>query len=242
MSFEHKFLIGQEYSNYANLDTLEGSVNFNYWRVDLLHADTYIQVVQDVMTLTKDIIDTDTGNYRWYTSFTLPTVPNNCYRFAIIDTADNDYVKYLSDPIEIVNSTDGLILCKYRNAVNILNYNYATLTSFYNVAHVELLKRKPATPINTGGYNKADGSFFRVRTVRTKTYEFVTGWFDEDEHDATNTMIFHNDLQLAIDGIYTDFNFPEDGSYDPAWEENYEYIQVAFRLEQDNQSTSNKAL
>ena len=241
-TYNHPFLVGQSYSFYANNDVLDTSTTFNYWRVDLVHEDSFIQVYQDVMTLNKDIIDATTGDYRWYSTFTFPTVTNNCYRFVIIDTANSDAVLYISDTIESVDSSDGLILCKFRNGVNIQNYNYVGLPTFYNIFHVELNKRKPLSQKNTGGYDLADGSFFRVRTVRTKTHEFVTGWFNEDEHDATDIMIIHSDLQLGIDGSYTAYNSGEDGGYEPPWEENYEVVQVAFRLEQENESSSNKAL
>jgi hypothetical protein len=238
--YNHKYVTSQEYSTYANNESLEDNANFASWRVDLVHADSFIPAVQSVMTLTKDIISgTD---YRWYSKFTFPVVPNNCYRFVIIDTAASDAVLYISDTLESVDSSEGLILSKFRNGVNIQNYNYAGLPTFYNVFHVELNRRKPLSQKTTGGYDLADGSFFRVRTVRTKTYEFVTGWFDEQAHDATDVMAIHSDLQLAIDGNYLAFNSGEDGGYEPPWEENYEVIQVAFRLEQKNESSSNRAL
>jgi hypothetical protein len=239
-TYDHKYLTDHQYTIYANNDTLDTNVSFNDWRVDLVHADSFVQVVNDVMTLTKDIISgTD---YRWYSTFTFPVVDNNCYRFVIIDTADSDAVLYISNEIESVDSSEGLILCKFRNGVNIQNYNYEGLPSFYNIFHVELDKRKPLSQKNTGGYDKADGSFFRVRTVRTKTYEFVTGWFDENEHDATDIMLIHSSLQLGIDGNYTVYNSGEDGGYEPPWQDNYQLIQVAFRLEQENESSSNRAL
>ena len=239
-TYNHKYVTSQEYSSYSNNDTLEDNVNFNYWRVDLVHADSFVQVVNDVMTLTKDIVSG--SSYRWYTTFTFPVVENNCYRFVIIDTANSDAVLYISDTLESVDSSTGLMLVKYRNAVNMQNYNYAALPTFYNVFHVELSKRKPLPQKTVGGYDLADGTFFRVRTVRTKTHEFITGWFDEEEHDATDVMSIHSDLQLAIDGNYLAYNSGEDGGYEPPWEENYELIQVSFRMEQENESSSNKAL
>jgi hypothetical protein len=49
-------------------------------------------------------------------------------------------------------------------------------------------------------------------------------------------------LQLGIDGNYTVYNSGEDGGYEPPWQDNYQLIQVAFRLEQENESSSNRAL
>lgn len=240
MTYNHKYITGQIYSNYANLDNLETSVNFNYWRVDLVHADSFIQVVQDVMTLTKDIIDSDTGNYRWYTTFTFPQVPNNCYRFVIIDTT-SDAVVYISDTFE-VTTNNGLILCKWRNAKNMLNYNYQTLTSFYNVSHFELKRRKPNIVIQRNGYELSDGSFEPVRTVRGKTHEYVTGWFDEKEHDAMNALIIQSDVQVDINGLYISVIFTEDTTYETDYQEDYEFIQAGFRLEQPDQASNNKAI
>lgn len=239
-TYEHKYLINQSYSHYANIDTLETNANFNYWRVDLVHADSFVQVVTDVMTLTKDIVSgTD---YRWYTKFTFPSVPNNCYRFVIIDTANSDAVLYISDELKSVSSDDGLILFKYRNAKNILNYNYEGLPTFYNIFHVEVKKRKPNVNLSRDGYDLTSGTFKPVRTVRTKNYEFVTGWFDENEHDAMSATLIHSDLQLGIDGNYLAYTLPEDGGYDTDWQEDYEVITTGFRLEQNNESSSNKAI
>lgn len=241
MRYKHKYVPGENYAFYNNSDDLEDNVNFNYWAFDLVHSDTFLPVYQDVTILEKDIISgTD---YRWYAdSFEFPSVPSGCYRFVILDLADSEKVLYISDEIEVLDSTEGLVYCKFRNDKNISNYNYETLTSFYNLFHVELLRRKPLKPQITQGYDLSGGSFKRVRTTVTKTYEFVTGWFDEVEHDAMQDMIIHNDLNLAYSGNFNAMNFPDDSEYSIEWQENYEFIQASVRLEQNDKSSSKKAV
>jgi hypothetical protein len=240
MAYKHKFVVGENYAFYNNADDLETNANFTYWGFDLVHSDTFTSVYDDVTTLSKDIISG--SDYRWYAdSFEFPSVPTGCYRFIILDTTDNS-VLYISNEIEVTDSTDGLVYCKYRNAKNKENYNYETLTDFYNLFHVELKRRKPLNPKVTQGYDLSTGSFKRVRTTKTKTYEFVTGWFDEDEHDAMQDMVDHSDLQLVYEGNFNAMNWPDDSEYAIEWQEDYEFIQASIRLEQNDKSTSYKAV
>ena len=240
MAYKHKYVVGQTYAWYNNSDSLETTASFNYCGLDLVHADTFIQVVEDVATLSTDILS---GGYRFYAEdFVFPVVPEGCYRFIVIDVSAGENVLYISDPFEVVNSTDGLIYTKYRNAKNILNYNYEGLPSFYNKTHIELFKRKPLRPTTTQGYILSSGSYKRVRTLLTKTWEFITGWFDTSEHDATQAATIHSDLQLLIDDNWESMNLTEENQYTVEWQENYEYIEGSVRLQVNDRSSSNKAL
>ena len=241
MAYKRKYVIGASYAFYNNSDDLEDNANFASWRVDLVHSDTFIAVIQGLFTPVKDIISG--SDYRWYVNtFTFPEVADGCYKYVIIDTADSDAVLYISREFDVVSSSEGLMYVKFRNAANILNYNYTVLTSFYNIIHVEMKNRKPLRPVVTEGYGLANGSFKRVRSILTKTYEFVTGWFDEAEHDSTQSMLIHSDLQIVIDGNFEAMNLPEDGEYAIEWQEDYEFIQAAVRLQREDRSSSNKAV
>ena len=240
MAYKHKYVIGETYAWYNNSEELETTASFNYAGLDLVHADTFIQVVLDVAPISTDIFS---GGYRFYVEdFVFPVVPTGCYRFLVLDVSFGENVIYLSDPFEVVDSTEGLINCKYRNGKDILNYNYEGLPTFYNKIHVELLKRKPLRPTITQGYMLASGSFKRIKTLLTKTWEFITGWFDTNEHDAMQSMVIHSDLQLYIDDNWESMNLNEDSEYALEWQENYEEIQASVRLQVDDKSSSNKAL
>jgi hypothetical protein len=240
MAYKHKYVTGETYAFYNNSDELEDNVEFNYWGFDLVHADTFIPVYEDVTVLSKDIISG--SDYRWYAEdFTFPDVENGCYRFIIVDTVQSN-VLYVSDIIEVVDSTNDLMYARFRNASNMLNYNYEGLPSFNNKTHIEMFDRKPLLNTTSQGYDLTDGSFKRIRTVRTKNIELITGWFDENEHEATQSMIIHSDFYLGLDNEFKLLNFPEGFEYSPDWQENYEFIQVAFRLEIDERSTSNKGI
>ena len=206
----------------------------------MVHADTFIQVIEDVAPISTDILS---GGYRFYVEdFVFPNVSAGCYRFIVIDVAAGENVLYISNPFEVVSSTDGLLRTKFRNAKNILNYNYEGLPTFFNKTHIELFKRKPLRPTNTQGYVLSTGSFKRVRTLLTKTWEFITGWFDTNEHDATQAAIIHSDLQMFIDDSFESMNLTEDSQYTLEWQENYEFIQASVRLQVNDRSSSNKAL
>jgi hypothetical protein len=240
MAYKHKYVVGSTYAFYNNSDTLETTASFNYAGLDLVHADTFIQVVTDVTTLSTDIL---TGGYRFYaTDFVFPTVAEGCYRFIIVDVSAGENVLYISDPFEVITSSTGLIYTKYRNGKNILNYNYETLSTYYNKTHVELFKRKPQRPTTTQGYELSTGSFKRVRTLLTKTWEFITGWFDTNEHDAMQAAIVHSDLQLYIDHNWESMNLGDGSEYLLEWSDNYGFIQASVQLQINDKSSSNKAL
>lgn len=240
MGYKHKYVMGTAYTFYNNSDTLETTASFNYCGLDLVHADTFIQVVKDVATLSTDILS---GGFRFFTeTFVFPQVEPGCYRFIIVDVDSNENVLYISDPFDVVNSESGLMYCKYRNAKNILNYNYEGIESFYNRTHIELIKRKPLRPTTTQGYVLSTGSFKRVRTLLTKTWEFVTGWFDTTEHDAVQAATIHSDLQLYIDENWESMNLDEGSEYTIEWQENYEYVQASVRMQINDRSSSNKAV
>ena len=240
MGYRHKYVIGHDYAFYNNSESLEDNVNFNYCGLDLVHSDSFIPVFEDVATLTKDIISgTD---YRFYAdTFTFPTVQTGCYRFIIMDLTDST-ILYISNKIEVVDSDTDLMYVNFRNAKNILNYNYEGLTTYENKTHVEMFNRKPLRPVATEGYKLSDGSFKRVRTLLTKSFEFVTGWFDESEHDAMQEMIIHSQLNIAMNGNFELINLVGEAEYVLDWQDNYEFIQASIRLEIDDRSSSNKAL
>lgn len=240
MAYKHKYVVGETYAWYNNSDALETTASFNYCGLDLVHADTFIQVIEDVATLGTDILS---GGYRFYADdFVFPTVSDGCYRFIVIDVSAGENVLYISDPFEVVSSTTDLTYCQFRNGKNILNYNYEGLPSFYNKTHIELFKRKPLRPTITQGYSLSSGSFKRVRTLLTKTWEFITGWFDTKEHDGMQALVIHSDMQLSIDGNWEVMNLSEDSEYLLEWQENYEFIQASVRLQINDRSSTNKAL
>jgi len=240
MDNKHFYVIGETYAWYNNSDAVETTASFNYCGLDLVHADTFIQVVEDVATLSTDILS---GGYRFYANdFVFPDVEEGCYRFIVVDVAAGENVLYISNPFEVVNSADGLLRCKFRNAVNILNYNYEGLSTFYNKTHIEIFRRKPLRPTNTQGYALSSGTFQRVRTLLTKTWEFITGWVDTNEHDAIQAAIMHSDLQIFVDDNWESMTQTEGSQYLLEWVDNYEFVQASIRLQINDRSSSNKSL
>ncbi len=237
MSYNHKYIPGWTYAFYNNSDELEDNANFNYWQFNIVRPDNFITVYEDAAVLTKDIID---GNdYRWYSSFTFPNIEIGCYRFLVYD-AFADQVISISDPFEVVSDDEGLLYCNYRNPVSILNINYTGLPSFENKFHVELKRRKPLNIESSVGYRLVNNQFNRVRTTLGKGYEFVTGWFDEKEHDATQAMTIHKNLNVSFNGKLNAMNRDDESEYLPEWREDFDNIQVAFRMNENNTNSSNK--
>lgn len=257
MAYKQKYVIGDTYAFYQNFGSLSNSTFFASWVLQLIHADsdppeggTGNPVIGSVTTLVKDIISG--SSFRWYVNdFTFPSVPVGCYKWRVYDPVDEGQI-WRSDEFEVVDSRDGLIRARYRNAKNILGYNYETLTSFYEKRNFELKVRKPIIKESAEGYAKVDSSFKRVRTTLVTTREFVTGWYDQLEHKAFHEAMIHSDFQLLYEGVQTasmmlntiwfSLTKPEDAEYEPDWQEDYEYIQAVVRLQEEDSGSSNEAV
>jgi len=231
---------GETFSFYANLDTLETNGNFNSWRLDFVDADTFITQYYGVGTLQDDIISG--YSYRFYLdNYTVPsTIENGCYRMVIIDTTDNS-VLYISNVFKVSDTIAPYSSrIQYRNAINILNFNYETI-SFTNEMRIDIKKRAPNYPVNRIGYQLISGSFNPVRSVQGTTYEFVTENYRELDHEAWNSAtiqllrIYNDDLAK-----FEPFRRSGESSYEVEWTQNYPAADGSIRLEQVNTFSSNK--
>jgi hypothetical protein len=232
------FVAGEDYAFYVNSTELEDNVNFPYWECNVYNSDTFTLAYSNLFVPVKDIISgTD---YRWYATFTFPEITSGCYYIVVNDTiADN--VLYISNLIEVRANDLDLIKVKYRNAVDIENFNYEGLLTFNNLFHLESIKRQPLNDLKSEGFDLIDGTFQRVRTTRVKTYEFITEFMGEDSHDALNSALTHSNFEMFIGNSFSRFVLG-DSDYSPAWSENYGLAQATFRLQDASKSTTNKAV
>jgi len=239
------FFPGESFANYVNLDTLEDNGNFANWSVDLYHAPTKTGIGAlawpGVFTPTKDIISgTD---YRFY--FAEQTIPigitDGCYRILITDTSAPT-VLYVSEILEFISDSTNTLRIRYRNDKNILNYNYVTLSSFKNIQRIKLKRLKGVPVTNTTGFDRVGAGFQVVRSTLTKVWEFVTGWFDSDSHEAFNAATIHTTFEVFIDGNWVQHNRTDSSDYSTPFEEDYPLVQGVIELEQTNKASSNKAI
>lgn len=227
---------------YANLDTPSYEVDFDNWVLSIVHADSFVVVYDDFATLTKD--DLSSGGFRFYSEFTVPDdIPEGDYRF-IIYIPYTDEVKYVSNQLRVINSVaaQNSFLVKYRNSVDIQNFGYEANTSFYNIARLPLRKEQPQREKTNIGYDLVGGGFKRVRTIVGKGYNFITGYLDEDGHDAFDIATIHSDLQLNNDGIYVSHERPEDASYEAETERDFPLSTGTIKLKRTSYNSSNKGV
>lgn len=226
------------YSFYANLNELEDNANFSSWNVSLYHADSLVKEYDSILTLTKDIISgTD---YRFYSTFEMPTVANGCYYIIITDTVTNN-VLYISNKLEVVSNITDTTFIRYRNDQNILNFNYEGLTTFRNKFRVPIIRRQPLNSLSSEGYDLINGNFKRVRTERVKSLEVVTGFYDDQAHDALQTSLFHSTFEIQHENRWNQYIL-SDGDYSPNWQEELEVSQATVRLELADRSSTNKGV
>jgi hypothetical protein len=228
---------GDTFTFYANLDELETDTDFSNWHLDLLRDD-FTVAVQDIGTLTKDII---TGtSYRFYSSFTVPESLTGCYYLVVIDEFYNT-VKYISSKLSSTTSEDYTYVVRFRNSKNILNYNYQTLTTYYNRFRVRMNKSQPEQKVTSKGYDLVNGSFNPVRYVKGKTYSVTTLWFDEGDHDAFGSALIHGEFILKELGQYIQY-IKDESEYEVDWNDNYPLSEGTIRLQRKNSFSSNKVL
>jgi len=242
INYKTIFLAGDSISWYANLDTLETNANFSSWDIYIVHADSFIKALVTLgINIQKDIISG--SDYRFFAQdWTFPsTIGIGCYRIVIEDTSDGNLL-YISNEIEVITDVTDTLLIRYRNAKNIQNFNYEKFTTLYNVVRVPLIKRKSQRPITSEGYDTINGAFQRVRTAITKSYEFLTDWFDEEAHDALDIATLHSTFEVFENEEWVAYNRPSGSDYQANFEEEYPLIEASIRLEQSDFSSTNKAL
>lgn len=230
---------GDFFAFYANLDELEDSASFSDWHLDLVMqvGDGFNLVVEDIGTLFQDVISG--SNYRFYSSFNIPyDLTTGCYRLVITDEFYN-LVQYVSRPMNYKSHTDYSIPIRYRNNINILNYNYQnTLSSFYNTFRLNMVKRQPLNEVNQVGYDLIDGSFFPISTVTGLTEEFILSFADEYHHQGFEAATIHSDFEI---GTKTGWKqFVRKSEYQVDWQEDYPLADGIIRLQQKNSFSSNK--
>lgn len=231
---------GDSQAFYANLDTPSYEVDFANWVISIVHADSFVVVYDDFATLVKD--DLSTGGFRFYCEFTVPVdIPEGEFRF-IIYIPYTQEVKFVSNVLKVINNVQAAqsYLIKYRNAADIQNFGYEADETYYNIARLKLEKLQPERVKRNIGYQMVAGGFKRVRTVVGKAYSFITGFMDEDGHDAFDIATIHSDLQLNDGSGWVAFERPEDADYEAETVQEFPLSQGTVSLRQTSYDSSNK--
>jgi hypothetical protein len=227
-----------EVNYYFNTEDLITDASFSTWRMALLHPTTNLPIYDNIAVLIKDII---TGaEFKWYFQWVVPDLVFGCYRPVIYDSANNSIKWACEDLFQLTNQTSQTAIVKYRNAVNIQGFNYEGLPTWYNQHRLWLIKRAPQRQKESIGYNITSGTFERVRTVVTKSYEFVTEFLDENASDAFDVATIHSDMRIDVGTGMQRYRLPEDSEFQQEWTENYNLADASVRLELMDFSSSNK--
>ena len=230
------FKQGDEFAFYINFDSAISTSGFSNWKLGLVDCQ-YSLLISDIGTLSQDLIGT-TSSYYVYSEFTWPVVPGKGLYYLIIwDSSDNS-VKYRSNALEKYpawQANEQTQLVVYRNSTNIFNFQYESVTGFYNKFRVPIWLRDPQPSDDTIGYDLNDGRFLPVRTVVKKTYLFVTEG-DEYYNDGFFAMTRHHDY-LRINNIDYERGSGADYSVSPP-ENGYPLYDAEIRLYAKDQAAS----
>lgn len=230
---------GHQIYYYFNSIDLSTAGDFSNWRVALVNDVNHAIAYDNIATLTKDLI---TGiSFRWYFDWTVPALLEGCYRFVIYENVGNTVLYLSENSFQYVADNDDICVVRYRNPVNIQNFNYEVLTSRYNQFRLWLKKRRPQRTIESVGYDLTDGTFNRVRSVVVKSYEFVTDMMDEVTTDAFNTALYHKTLEIDTGEGWQAFRLSEDAEIEQEFTENYELADATVRLQLIEYASSNKS-
>lgn len=232
---------GDTFSFYANLDTLDNLGTFDSWRLDLVDANSFVTQYYGIASLSQDFI---AGyDYRFYLdSYEVSSsFQEGTYRMVIVDTSD-DSVIYISNQFNIAKSIAPYTKrIRYRNPLNILNFNYETLTSFKNEMRIDLVQRQPNYPTNRIGYTLVSGSFNPVRTTEGSNYEFITQAYEDLDHEAWSSSTIQTlEILNENSGLWEEFRRTADSNYDVEWNNNDPRGDGTIRLEQVNTFSSNR--
>jgi hypothetical protein len=230
---------GDTFRKYFNIDELETVSSFAQWHLDLVRED-FTVAYSDIGILQKDTLS---GGFRFWTEFIVPEgLTPGCYRFAIQDDFYSQ-LRYLSNRVEVSTGTDYTKIVRFRNATNILNYNYEGLPSLYNQFRLKLHQRHLTPQTKATGYELINGSFNPVRYTQGPTAEFITLWYDKEDHKAFNSITLHSDLSIESDNNAEMISYVRgDQDYSIDWQDNYPLAEGTIRMQRNDEYSNNKLL
>ena len=230
------FKEGDDFAFYINFDSAISTSGFSNWRLGLVDCQ-FSLLVSNLGTLTQDLIS-GTSSYYIYSEFTWPVVPGRGLYYLIIYDSSDDSVKYRSNGLEKYGTdraNENTLQVIFRNSANVFNFQYESVTGFYNKFRLPLWIRQPQPSDNTIGYDLNDGRFLPVRTVVKKT-ELLTTEGDQYYHDGFFAMTRHHDY-LRINSI--DYERGSDADYtNNAPENGYPRYDAEIRLYQKDLAAS----
>lgn len=230
---------GDAFNFYVNLNDPVSDLSFSN-RLDLVMevGDGFALVAQDVATVNRDFVDGT--NHNFYASFTVPfDLTEGCYRLIIVN-ASAELVRFVSRSMIYQSTTDYTLPIRYRNNLDILNYGYVALSSFYNTFRLALMKRQVLKQINQNGYDLIDGSFYPVRTVMGRTEEFILIWANEFMHESFEAATIHSNFEIGTKTGWSQYVRKDE--YQVDWNEDYPLADGSIRLEQKSTFNSNKII
>jgi hypothetical protein len=188
-----KLLMTFEWSFYANLTDTISDADFANWTLTFVNPQG-TKVLDGTFSVTKD----GTTNYRFYASGTISdgAVTPGIYRMVLYNNT-NDAVRYISNWLEILDKdkkTDYVSL-SYRSSIDRDYFNYEGLGSFRNKVFHEFYIRDVQLEITRENYIQAGNG--KVRTDKTEERKYVelqSYYFDDFDHEATESMLLHDDL------------------------------------------------
>ena len=231
---------GERFNWYANLDNLATNGNFASWSCLIINTDDFTEV--GAFTVTKDVVSG--ASFRFYAESSIPSflTAGNCYRMLIVDTTDNK-VLYISNEFlaaDYINERTTKQI-EYRNGKDILNFDYETLTTFKNKFRVKLVIRQPLPQTVSDGYVLVSGAFQEVETTSGQTEEFISEWYNKEDHEAFNAFTIHNIITAKVDGINVSY-LRSEGEYAPDWQGNYPLSEGIIRMQRTALYKSSKAI
>lgn len=196
---ELPFKEGDEMAFYINFNSAISASGFSNWKLGLVDCNNSL-IHTDLATLTQDTI-TGTSSYYVYATVTWPVVPAiGLFRLIIYNGSDN--VLYVSNYLRRFDANKAnkdTIEVVYRNSQNVFEFQYESVTGFYNKFRIPGWIRSQQPADNTIGYDLNDGSFLAVRS-EVKLSDLIITEGDKYHHQAFFAMTRHHDY-LRINNV-----------------------------------------
>lgn len=183
-----KLIVGESINVILNFYPFPSLDNYRLCLLDAFGA-----VVQDDMTY--NTLTTAGGDISIYINDIIEVGDDlQEYRFCFYQDGTQT-VFFISNPFEVVTDKECFVNLQYRNSCSIDGYDYDEWPGVYNSYYIDFNQKDVQYENEIENYRAQSTQKLRTqKSNRSKYADFETFYFDEKAHDATNSMLNHDDI------------------------------------------------
>jgi hypothetical protein len=203
-NLRHAFIVcnGEEFTFYMNFDTPINNPDFATWKLALVTEAGLVPGQENIAPLVKHLYP-DGVSYNIYAAVTLIGITVDRY-YKLVIYNDDDEILYVSGLLEVLSLADAKCLStrlRYRASINLYNFNYSTLTTFYNIHRVRLYRVDEQDEATITQYRAvSSGQLRNVHYDADRWIMLEAYFFDDTAHRAIGVLQLHDAIYLNDKG------------------------------------------